>query len=757
VNRQAFALIFFRRNGKVTCQLIPLKMKRGDIIMEKEKKKTYSMVWFLLVIGCMMIGGTTITAEPRSGGAYYNYGEALQKAIIFYKAQRSGDLPDDYVLHYRGDSCMNDGADVGLDLTGGWYDAGDHVKFGHPMAYAAAQLAWGVYEFRSAFEQAGLLDEILDEIRWATDYFIKCHPSPNVYYYDCGYGESDHSCWVPPEVVHIFTERTSFKVDTSTPGSDVAGMASSALSIASLIFEPTDPSYAATCLTHATELFKFADTYKGKNPLDNFYQSGGYLDDLTWAAIWMYIATEDSTYLDKARSYMPLETLGGNWTHCWDDVSYGAVLKIAQATKDEDYIYLVEKNLDWWLPGSGLNYTPGGLAWLDNWGSLRYASTAAFLAFVWADDDTTGDTSKKAAYRTFAEKQINYALGDNERNGSYVVGFGKNAPVHPHHRTTHCSWLSMLDVPLFHRHILYGALCGGPSQDGAYNDDITDYTRNEVTDDYNAGFVGALAKMYAMYGGQPLANWPQPEDLHPPEGVLNEYFVRGWIQWEGPNDLDVLFQVNNRSACPPTVRTGLSARYFLDLSEVFDAGYSVDDVKVKIQSSDEGASLDGLTQWSGDVYYFELKWTGTPIHPGHWDLCEKEAIVRITHPVSGATSNDWSYQEITTDPDYDCKTFNGMTEYIPIYDDGVLLWGAEPPGGSSTTATPTPVSETPTPTPVSTPTTGPAGDLGDVNASGSIDIIDALLVAQYYVGLDPAGFNPAVADTNCNGTIDEFC
>jgi hypothetical protein len=43
---------------------------------------------------------------------------------------------------------------------------------------------------------------------------------------------------------------------------------------------------------------------------------------------------------------------------------------------------------------------------------------------------------------------------------------------------------------------------------------------------------------------------------------------------------------------------------------------------------------------------------------------------------------------------------------------------------------------------------------GDVNSSGTIDIVDALLTAQYYVGLNPAGFTAANADTNCNGTID---
>jgi hypothetical protein len=44
--------------------------------------------------------------------------------------------------------------------------------------------------------------------------------------------------------------------------------------------------------------------------------------------------------------------------------------------------------------------------------------------------------------------------------------------------------------------------------------------------------------------------------------------------------------------------------------------------------------------------------------------------------------------------------------------------------------------------------------LGDVNGDGAIDIVDALLTAQFYVDLNPAGFIPENADTNCDGTID---
>jgi hypothetical protein len=48
---------------------------------------------------------------------------------------------------------------------------------------------------------------------------------------------------------------------------------------------------------------------------------------------------------------------------------------------------------------------------------------------------------------------------------------------------------------------------------------------------------------------------------------------------------------------------------------------------------------------------------------------------------------------------------------------------------------------------------GASSALGDANGSGAIDIVDALIIAQYYVGLDPAGFIAGNADTNCDGSI----
>ena len=63
---------------------------------------------------------------------------------------------------------------------GGYYDAGDHVKFGLPMAFSVTMLSWGVTEFRKEITGQNQMGNTLAAIKWGTDYFIKAHPQPNV-------------------------------------------------------------------------------------------------------------------------------------------------------------------------------------------------------------------------------------------------------------------------------------------------------------------------------------------------------------------------------------------------------------------------------------------------------------------------------------------------------------------------------------------------------------------------------------------------
>ena len=139
--------------------------------------------------------------KARKGTGEFNYGEALQKSILFYELQRSGDLPEKTRCNWRGDSALTDGSDVGVDLTGGLYDAGDHVKFNLPMAYTAAVLSWSYYENKDAYEESKQDEYAFNDIRWIDDYLIKCHTGKEEFYYQIGNGGTDHGWWGPCEVM----------------------------------------------------------------------------------------------------------------------------------------------------------------------------------------------------------------------------------------------------------------------------------------------------------------------------------------------------------------------------------------------------------------------------------------------------------------------------------------------------------------------------------------------------------------------------
>jgi hypothetical protein len=69
---------------------------------------------------------------------------------------------------------------VQVNLVGGYYDAGDHVKFGLPMAYTVTMLAWGAIDFRKEITELDQMGNALWSLRWGTDYFMKAHTQPNV-------------------------------------------------------------------------------------------------------------------------------------------------------------------------------------------------------------------------------------------------------------------------------------------------------------------------------------------------------------------------------------------------------------------------------------------------------------------------------------------------------------------------------------------------------------------------------------------------
>lgn len=619
--------------------------------------------------GILDTGNLTETGrgyEGTEGTGDYNYGEALQKSLLFYELQRSGDLPDQVRCNWRGDSGMTDGSDVGIDLTGGWYDAGDHVKFNLPMAYTASMLGWSLYEDYDSYEESGQLEYILGDIKWVADYLIKCHPEDEVFYYQVGNGGTDHSWWGPAEVMHM--ERPSYCVTRSNPGSAVCAEAAAALVTASIAFEDVDPSYSSLCLEHAKSLYAFADSTRsdaGYTAADGFYNSwSGYMDELAWAGAWLYIATGDGDYLDNAEACFAQANDDYDWAMCWDDVHIGAALLLARETDNGKYSDAVEQHLDYWSCGTSsgerITYTPQGLAWLDSWGSLRYATTTAFIAAVYSRWDGC-PSDRVDTYWDFAVSQANYALGST--GFSYMIGFGDDYPVHPHHRTAQGSYCNNMNEPSQSRHTLYGALVGGPDASDGYTDEVSNYNTNEVACDYNAGFTGLLAALYSEYHGKTLIDFGAVESIDEAE-----YYVEGSVNVEGSDFTEIKAYVYNTTGWPARTADDLELRYFIDLSEIYDADGSASDVEITTNYMQHGAS-DGLKVWDEDahIYYLSVVFNDGQLYPGGQENYKSEIQVRLRG--AGGTwdpSNDYSY--------------TGLSDgsHMGLYEDGVLIYGSEP-------------------------------------------------------------------------------
>lgn len=265
---------------------------------------------------------------PPASWVRHDYADALKKSLLFYRAQRSGDLSAagfNPIPWRRAPSFLTDGADVGVDLSGGYFDAGDFIKFGQPAAFTMSILAWSGLVFAESLQRAGALEELKRAVRWGTDYMLQAARHVDracTYYAQVGRGAADgcrhdackydHGYWGRPEDYHaryaFAWQRRTYWVNSSRPGIEIWASASAALAAAHLLFRQDDHAYSSTLLRTSRKLFECAAD-GNHNPENAFlqaaglpevapqYASFGFSDELGWASAWLYDATRSPAYL----------------------------------------------------------------------------------------------------------------------------------------------------------------------------------------------------------------------------------------------------------------------------------------------------------------------------------------------------------------------------------------------------------------------------------------------------------------------------
>lgn len=479
-----------------------------------------------------------------------NYTLALHKALMFFNAQRSGKLPKHNNVSWRGNSCLQDGKGTPgsfyKDLVGGYYDAGDAIKFNFPMSFAMTMLSWSVIEYSAKFEAAGELNHVKELIKWGTDYFLKTFNSTadtiDNLVTQVGSGDTsegsgspnDHYCWMRPEDIDY--ERPVSQCNGGC--SDVAAEMAAALASASIVFKD-NKAYSQKLVHGAKTLYQFSRNRRGRYSAgtaeaSKFYNSTMYWDEFIWGGAWLYYATGNNTYLELITKPAMAKHAGAFWdssyygVFSWDNKLAGAQLLLSRLRLFLSPGYPYEEILRTfhnqtsivmcsYLPYfTKFNRTRGGLIELNHGDPqpLQYAANAAFLATLYSDYLDAADTPgwycgpnfySTDVLREFARSQINYILGKNPSKMSYLVGFGERYPKHVHHRGAsipknkiryNCKggW-KWRDSKKPNPNTIVGAMVAGPDKHDRFHDVRTNYNYTEPTLAGNAGLVAALVAL----------------------------------------------------------------------------------------------------------------------------------------------------------------------------------------------------------------------------------------------------------------------
>lgn len=433
----------------------------------------------------------------------YNFAKLLQESLYFYDGNMCGtDVDENSAFSWRG-NCHTYDSHVTyngktVDVSGGYHDAGDHVKFGLPQGYAATVLALGYYQFADAYDELGQTAHFNTIMDYFCDYFTRCTiykegtDTVEAFCYQVGDGDSDHAKWEAPEGQTI--GRPAFFATTSNPATDDVSVAVAALALQAANYQKQGGAEALAkskaYLKTAEDLFDFAKNCSNKQVATQgaapFYSSNNWEDDYCTAAAALYAATGNESYKQQRDAYYG--KLNTGWCLTWDNTwPVAAVLK-------EDYTAVSA------FASYGSKNTKQGFKMINGWGSARYNASAQFMGLIY-DQANQKLSMTDGNYSSWATGQMKYLLGNNKAKRCFVVGYNENAAKYPHHRAASRS--NDAGQVREDHYTLLGALVGGPSDEyDTYADNQADYNCNEVALDYNAGLVGAAAGLYLLHKGE---------------------------------------------------------------------------------------------------------------------------------------------------------------------------------------------------------------------------------------------------------------
>ena len=452
------------------------------------------------------------------------YTTPLANALYYYETSRDGPnyipnalrtapghLNDQNVMTYLTPSANSSGAfsgdlsplGVSIDASGGWWDAGDYLKFVETTSYTVAMMLVGVRDFPGQMGSGSSSSNFTSEARFGLDWLQKMWVDNNqTLYYQVAVASGgrnyagDHDIWRLPQAddnyqgcaapYQYVCNRPVFQNTAGGAGAsispNIAGRLAASFALCYKLFSASDSTYANQCLLSAEHIFDLANTAPTGNLLTvgpfDFYPETEWRDDLEWGATELYFALQGATnlppglphtdpmyYLQKAATWANAYMTGPNDaadTLNLYDVSglahfelYRAIVLAGNpsglATSEAALLADLKKQLDKAVTQAGKDPFGFGFPW-NMFDTTSHGEGLVVMGNEY--DNLAGST----AYATYGIRWQANVLGANAWGTSLIVGDGGTFPLCMQHQVT-----NLVAKPPNGPPFLLGAAVEGPN------------------------------------------------------------------------------------------------------------------------------------------------------------------------------------------------------------------------------------------------------------------------------------------------------
>lgn len=476
-----------------------------------------------------------------NSSAYHHTPDLL---LEFMRQQRCGYNPFfDAVCHQKDgrvmDGPMKDSTYV--DVTGGWHDAGDQLKYLITGSNATARMLMAHNLFPKTFEDKvndlgqpipNQIPDVLDEAKWGLDWILKLHLAKDQLIHQVG-DDRDHLGWKLPKYdpSNYGWGKDSYRVAYFATGkpqglgkykseaigiANLAGRSAAALALGYQTWKKNgwDEAYAIKCLKAALELYEMARQQQGFQQGNSYsapyrYNEDTWTDDMEWAAAELYRATGKDEYLKEAKKYAELtgelswiqkDTTSHYQRYPFLNIAHYALYDLVDDVFKAKLVAYYKNGIEQTLNRARKNIYQNGVPFI--WCSANL--TVDLILQIMLYEKMTGDLQ----YRSYLLSMRDWLLGRNPWGASMFTGIPSQGPYPKDVHTS--TWAltkkevagGLADGPIYAK--IFRSLKGLTlTHDDAYkdfqndyvvyHDDIGDYSTNEPTMDGTACAIMLMA------------------------------------------------------------------------------------------------------------------------------------------------------------------------------------------------------------------------------------------------------------------------